>query len=420
MKRVAIVVIVLLSTACHKNEAPASQAAAPAPVATASSVAPQATAKTAAEPDLASLASGAFFVVHPESSGDLYYMIDDDDTTGFVTDTMNQPAVLELAGRSVIHSLAFRTQKDEVDSRYPKDLLIEMSDTSAQSGFSTIADLHFPPEPLDGKTFPVSASVPGRWLRITPKSAQSGSVFQIMDFYARGEQLSAEAPPNVTGSWNLDGGALEIKQDGPSVTGCLGERPFSGGIEGRALKFTADFGENGKGPAILVIAGDGHHLTGGWWRGDSKVEERPKLSLLSAVRKSDTPSAACAAWKKEDPITSELREHKRVRLYGINFDSDSDQLRAESKPVLDRVAAILKSNAAWKLTVEGHTDSTAAAEHNQDLSDRRARTVVTYLTAAGIDGARLTAKGFGASTPVATNETELGRAANRRVELTRE
>ena len=109
----------------------------------------------------------------------------------------------------------------------------------------------------------------------------------------------------------------------------------------------------------------------------------------------------------------------RARVYGINFDTDSDTIKDESKPTLDLVASVLKSNADMKVTVEGHTDSTATPEHNQDLSTRRANAVRQYLVGAGIDAARLDAAGFGATKPVATNDNALGRAANRRVELAR-
>ena len=116
-------------------------------------------------------------------------------------------------------------------------------------------------------------------------------------------------------------------------------------------------------------------------------------------------------------MANELKSKGRLRLYGINFDSDSDVLRDESKPTLDQIAAMLKSAADLKLTIEGHTDSTATPEHNQDLSTRRANAVKQYLVTKGIDGGRLDAAGFGATKPVASNDTPLGRAANRRVEL---
>jgi outer membrane protein OmpA-like peptidoglycan-associated protein len=106
-----------------------------------------------------------------------------------------------------------------------------------------------------------------------------------------------------------------------------------------------------------------------------------------------------------------------VRIYGINFDVDSAVIRDESKPTLDKIVAILKSDSAMKLMIEGHTDSSGTAEHNQILSQQRAESVKSYLVAAGVSLGRLSAVGFGASKPVASNSTATGKAQNRRVEL---
>ena len=84
-------------------------------------------------------------------------------------------------------------------------------------------------------------------------------------------------------------------------------------------------------------------------------------------------------------MTSDLEQTGKVRVYGINFDSDSDHLRDESHTTLDQIVAMLKAKPDWKLTVEGHTDATSTPEHNQQLSERRANSVKAYLVAAGID-----------------------------------
>jgi len=110
----------------------------------------------------------------------------------------------------------------------------------------------------------------------------------------------------------------------------------------------------------------------------------------------------------------------RVRLYGITFDTDSDRPRPDATPTLDQVAAALKANPDWHVTVEGHTDSTSTPAHNLDLSARRAAAVKAYLVAAGIDAGRIATSGFGQDRPVADNGTALGRAQNRRVEIVRE
>jgi outer membrane protein OmpA-like peptidoglycan-associated protein len=107
-----------------------------------------------------------------------------------------------------------------------------------------------------------------------------------------------------------------------------------------------------------------------------------------------------------------------VDIYGILFDVDKTDIKPESKKTLDEVASLLKIDRSLKLEVAGHTDNTGSAEHNMTLSDGRAAAVVQALVKTyGIDPARLQAKGYGDSKPVAPNDTDAGRAKNRRVEL---
>ena len=109
-----------------------------------------------------------------------------------------------------------------------------------------------------------------------------------------------------------------------------------------------------------------------------------------------------------------------MRLYGINFDSDKDVLRDDAKPTLEEIKTALAAHPDWHVTVEGYTDSTSTPDHNIDLSQRRAQAVVAYLTAGGIPAASMTAKGLGEAEPVAPNDTAMGRAQNRRVEIARQ
>jgi len=104
--------------------------------------------------------------------------------------------------------------------------------------------------------------------------------------------------------------------------------------------------------------------------------------------------------------------------HGITFDTDSDALKPESAPVIKEVAAALTTNPALKLEVDGYTDSVGDAAHNVDLSNRRAQSVVNVLVSQfGVAPARLSAKGMGDASPIASNDTADGRAANRRVEF---
>ena len=78
---------------------------------------------------------------------------------------------------------------------------------------------------------------------------------------------------------------------------------------------------------------------------------------------------------------------------------------------------MLKQNPQLKLAINGYTDETGTDAHNLTLSDDRAKSVMAALVAAGIPAARLQAKGYGKTNPVAPNSDEAGKAANRRVEL---
>ncbi len=102
----------------------------------------------------------------------------------------------------------------------------------------------------------------------------------------------------------------------------------------------------------------------------------------------------------------------------ISFPLGKADIDPRSLDLLDAVAAIMKSTGSIaKLTIEGHTDPTGDPDFNRPLSEARALAVKQYLEGKGVDPARLDAKGFGSDQPIASNDTEEGRAKNRRVEF---
>jgi OOP family OmpA-OmpF porin len=106
-------------------------------------------------------------------------------------------------------------------------------------------------------------------------------------------------------------------------------------------------------------------------------------------------------------------------LEGVNFEYDSAKLTADSTAVLDRVAESLVANPDARIEIGGHTDSRGRDAYNLDLSRRRAQSVQDHLVAKGVNPSQATVKGYGEKEPVASNDTEEGRAQNRRVELKR-
>ncbi len=108
---------------------------------------------------------------------------------------------------------------------------------------------------------------------------------------------------------------------------------------------------------------------------------------------------------------------KKIVLRNVNFDFDKDNIRADARPILDEAVRILKNETTEAVICEGHTDSKGTDAYNMGLSRRRAGSVKQYLVRNGVAASRIRTEGFGESRPVATNETEDGRAQNRRVEL---
>jgi outer membrane protein OmpA-like peptidoglycan-associated protein len=110
-----------------------------------------------------------------------------------------------------------------------------------------------------------------------------------------------------------------------------------------------------------------------------------------------------------------------VALYGIYFDTDKAEIKPESAPTIEEIAKFLKQEPKLALYVVGHTDNVGGYAYNMSLSERRAAAVVKELTTKqGVQAARLKPAGTGPLAPVAPNDTEEGRAKNRRVELVKQ
>ncbi|HOX82876.1 MAG TPA: OmpA family protein [Chryseolinea sp.] len=107
-----------------------------------------------------------------------------------------------------------------------------------------------------------------------------------------------------------------------------------------------------------------------------------------------------------------------VRLKNIYFDFDKTTLKKESFTELNKVVEFLKQNPSVEIEISGHTDSKGSDDYNLNLSQGRSQSVVDYLVSQGIESFRLTAHGYGETKPIDSNDTDAGRANNRRVEFT--
>lgn len=136
------------------------------------------------------------------------------------------------------------------------------------------------------------------------------------------------------------------------------------------------------------------------------------LDIIEKAGMEQAVTANADVWK------SDINSTGHAAIYGIYFDTDKAVIKAESEAALKEIVALLKNDPSLNVWLVGHTDSSGEFTHNMTLSEERAKAVMTALTGKyGIPAARLSAHGAGPIAPVASNDTEEGRAKNRRVEL---
>ena len=117
------------------------------------------------------------------------------------------------------------------------------------------------------------------------------------------------------------------------------------------------------------------------------------------------------------PLYDRMMSDGKFITYGITFDVGKATIKPESMGEINRIVQLMNENPTLKFSVEGHTDSTGSANNNQTLSEQRSQAIVNKLVEMGISADRLTAVGKGQNSPIADNNTDEGRAKNRRVEF---
>jgi OmpA-OmpF porin, OOP family len=338
----------------------------------------------------------------------------------------NQSVILDLPARTTLKTIGFDTaQPTYYDHRAAKDVTVEISDVSPSEGFQTILSATLK-EDADRQNFAVERQVAGRFVRFTAKNNHgSAKAILVKEIRGYGEQEARQPLTNVSGTYQFeDYGELHLKQEGASIIGCYtsNQGVVEGSMDGRAMTLVTTESGNTKSFAAVNFTDGGKKFIATLWsasgtkeydmlrKGEKRSDKIGNCSHLPTLDGAGTDAA-------KDQIEKSLNQVGRSVLYGINFDFNSDRIREESKPTLDKVVAILKEQSAWRVVIEGHTDNIGGEGFNQTLSEKRAAAVSNYFTNAGIEAARIRSAGLGLSKPVATNDTEAGRAQNRRVEL---
>jgi outer membrane protein OmpA-like peptidoglycan-associated protein len=378
--------------------------------------------------NLLSLHEGTFPVTEPESYGGwpVEGLLDESPKSGWACPdgkTANNVFVFEMVAPAVLERFEFDNAGIDEEGAGAREVAVEVSAVGKAAGFATVLQATLAAQ-ADNQGFKAATAVKGRWVRLTVRNNHgSASWTELLGFRGFGVKPTLAAPlGDVSGTYSTSYSMFHVRQQGTALVGCYESNDglLDGAIEGRVMKITWRENEGKSiGPAVMVFAADGKSFRGYWWHKGGE-EEAPHGRWDG--EKTGAQVGGCPHWSGslEGEMKKQLAGAGRVRVYGILFDLDSATIRPESRPVLDEVLGLLRSEPGWKLTIEGHTDATGGDAHNQELSLQRAGSVKAYLVAAGIVAEQLKTQGYGESKPVADNATELGRAQNRRVELVRQ
>lgn len=268
------------------------------------------------------------------------------------------------------------------------------------------------------REFPLPKGTQASRIKLTVVANHGNAQYtELAEVEVFGDRVKPMPARNIAGDYATTYGPLRFVQDGEDLYGCYDWRPGSliwGTIRGRVAQVTwyEPSGDHAdQGPATFAVTSGGA-LWGVWYHDGGSLGGE-----WAGPRVPPAQGPTCQPARKAR-IGESLRKDGRVVLYGIRFATGSDVPLAESTHTLEQLLAALQAERDLRVEIAGHTDATAGDAFNLDLSNRRAASVVAWLAKHGIDGKRLTAKGYGRTRPTADNGTEQGRALNRRVEVT--
>lgn len=243
-------------------------------------------------------------------------------------------------------------------------------------------------------------------------------------FAASAKGKSEAAPPqiNMTGTWEAGnaGFRAKLQQTGDRISGR--RLVYDSPADAKPIPIRGGWSQ---GYLVLVIFNLDDPSTCnrdsfvGYSKGTVKLVEGKWISGVNpGMGDGITRTSAEGSGEIEYPYEKELRLCGDLLAYELSFDVNSDVLKGNEWPILAALAKILKSDQNLKIRVAGHTDSTGSPEANKTLSMKRAEAVKKKLVEKyGADKERILTEGLGPDQPLEDNGTPLGRAANRRVEI---
>jgi outer membrane protein OmpA-like peptidoglycan-associated protein len=378
-----------------------------------------------------------------------------------------------LAAPATIESFRLVAKKGTRNIAVPHRVEFAVSQ-SPEGDFQTVAVFDMPEKHFNQSkkyfdtqydvTVPVQQKISGSHVRIALSGSKHKQYrFSHFNAYGRFDQPvplregfdghyfvpGSEVNSMLVGERNSTSSRILVKQEGGLIQGCyvfgnistsgntnnitkiIGT--FIGGVENNVARLTYTHAESGlqSSMAFGLTYPDEKNTSNRQKKHREASADKAYLVLEDGkgnaaaqwVPRSSDKAFPCAVAERKERTASEamqesLEKTGKVQLYGVNFDFDSDVLRPESSAVLDEVVTLAKANPSWKFEVGGHTDSIGSADYNLKLSDRRAASVVRYLTGKGVEAVRLKARGYGATRPLITDtDNDAAHAQNRRVEL---
>ena len=245
-----------------------------------------------------------------------------------------------------------------------------------------------------------------KWVRLRLSGGinieREQSFMEFSELIGNGEQASSAMSDLFNGVWRGRGVKLELEQDGAQVSGCYDSNAtLNGTVEGRVLRA---LGANDAGISsqfILIAAEDGS------MQGLRSTNGAP-FKIYNGDASTQAP--VCLSPEPKPLGCGSI-------IHGIGFDFDSATIREASQPIIASLYEGLTEADAASIEIIGHSSSEGSEAYNQDLSQRRAASVVAALSAMGLDAKAMSATGRGELDPIASNDDEAGRSLNRRVEV---
>lgn len=324
------------------------------------------------------------------------------------------PAAEAASGRSTVVEVSVNGPQVVLSGELPDDGAVEQAVTLAVARFG------------EGN---VTSS-----LVANPLVTLDGGVVNVSGTAEEGDAAPSGLQADLTAAFGMEAGVFDltrteaalspVRADAVVAAGVIelsGAFPDQASVDQYVLAAETVYGaENVRGASVVVdrettLAGATFGISGLVDAGDTRATEFQNTVLAFFGGTNADTSGLEVDTSPEALARLEERLRQQVAADPILFASGQATIDAESAPILERLALAIIATPGIDVEVVGHTDGEGAVEINQDISERRAQAVVDRLIELGVDPERLRARGAGESEPIADNETEEGRAQNRRI-----